>query len=204
MGMLLSLTCLLLVQTALRSAERRSHNSYLRELWRVEASSSNGITAKSRMVARSDGSFWLTLPGRCQFVLVQPNGRMSEPEGGCGTAAGQFRDISSAGRYYDTLWIWDRAVGRLTLFTGGDPQPRRMLRLDFSRTSFRGSAVPLVAALLEGHVVLAHQPAQPSVFGQNDTLASVERLMMLSLDGRGALNELTLDAASQHARHPAE
>jgi hypothetical protein len=148
------------------------------------------------MVARSDGSFWLTLPVRCRFVLIGPNGRMSEPEGSCGATAGSFRDISSVGTYHDTLWVWDRAVGRLNLFTGDDPQPRRMLRLDFPRTSLRGSQVPLVAALLKGQVVLAHRPAQPTAFAQDDTLAALEQLMMLSLNGRGTLSDLTLHAAS--------
>jgi hypothetical protein len=204
MGTALFVTCLLL-QAAHSASSPRPEQAYVHELWHVKGSASVPISPKSKALARKDGSFWLTLPTTCQFILVRPGGQYGAPWGGCGTAAGQFRDMSAAGTYHDTLWIWDRAINQLSLFWNG-PHPRRMLRFDFSGTSLRGSQVPLVSALVAKNVVLAHQPSKPQLFDQRDTGATSELLMTLTLDGSSTSVELPIRGSStaylMHVRRP--
>ena len=184
--------CVLLLQAPLRSPAQTP--LALEELWRIDGSGSLPITPNSQALVRTDGSSWITVPSNCALVLVRSDGQVAQRLGGCGTGPGQFRNVSAVGLYHDSLWVWDRTVGRLTLFAPNDRRPVRLLRLDFSRTAFRGRDIPVISALLGTNLVLAHRPPQPVFFGENDT--HLERLVVLSLDGRATSAELRLDASS--------
>ena len=130
----------------------------LHERWRLGSANGIAIMPSSKALASADGSFWISLPTNCALVHVRA-GRVNQRVGGCGTGPGQFRSISSVGLYHDSLWVWDRAIGRLTVFAPSGHKVVRLVRLDFSRTAFRGRDVPAIGALIEGNSVLVRRPS---------------------------------------------
>jgi hypothetical protein len=75
------------------------------------------LTTISDLVVGSNGAIYVAQPLEKQVRIYDHRGRFVKTFGRGGAGPGEFQDVRTIGWARDTLWVRDRALGRISLFT---------------------------------------------------------------------------------------